>query len=58
MATIPTINSLKEEIADLKNRLNGCSDCIVGRRRRKEIAGMIQRREKQIYKIEALCIHQ
>ena len=52
---IKTIQQLKEEITGLRNRLNGCSDCIVGRKRRKEIEGMIQRREQKFYQLVDKC---
>jgi len=42
-----TIQQLKAEISRLKNRLNGCTNCVVGRRLRIEIEGMIQRREEE-----------
>jgi len=58
MATIPTIQSLRQEIWELGNRLALCSNSGEGRKVRWEITNLIKQKESQICKIEALCIHQ
>lgn len=58
MAMIPTIQDLQEQNRDLGSRLALCSNSGEGRKVRKEIEALIKKNNQQIYKIEALCIHQ